>query len=50
MAELYDTIGQDYDVHRRPDPRIAATIVVWLVTTVGAISLPDVLVRSAART
>lgn len=29
---------------------VATTIVVWLVTTVGAISLPDVLVRSAART
>ncbi len=28
---------------------IAATIVVWLVTTVGAISLPDTLVRSTAR-
>ncbi len=28
---------------------IAATIVVWLVTTVGAISLPDTLGRSAAR-
>jgi hypothetical protein len=27
---------------------IAATIVVWLVTTVGAISLPDTLVRSTA--
>ena len=26
---------------------IAATIVVWLVTTVGAISLPEALVRSA---
>jgi SAM-dependent methyltransferase len=26
MAELYDTIGQGYDVHRRPDPRIAAAI------------------------
>ncbi len=28
---------------------IAATIVVWLVTTVGAISLPDTLARSTAR-
>jgi len=28
---------------------IAATIVVWLVTTVGAISLPDTLGRSTAR-
>ena len=28
---------------------IAATIVVWLVTTVGAISLPDTFVRSTAR-
>ncbi len=28
---------------------IAATIVVWLVTTVGAISLPDTLVHSTAR-
>jgi hypothetical protein len=28
---------------------IAATIVVWLVTTVGAISLPETLVRGAAR-
>ena len=28
---------------------IATTIVVWLVTTVGAISLPDTLVRSTAR-
>jgi hypothetical protein len=28
---------------------IAATIVVWLVTTVGAISLPEALVRGAAR-
>jgi hypothetical protein len=28
---------------------IAATIVVWLVTTVGAISLPETLVRDAAR-
>jgi hypothetical protein len=27
---------------------VAATIVVWLVTTVGAISLPEVLVRDAA--
>jgi hypothetical protein len=27
---------------------LAATIVVWLVTTVGAISLPEVLVRDAA--
>jgi hypothetical protein len=27
---------------------IAATIVVWLVTTVGAISLPEALVRGAA--
>jgi membrane protease YdiL (CAAX protease family) len=27
----------------------AATIVVWLVTTVGAISLPEALVRGAAR-
>ena len=27
---------------------LAATIVVWLVTTVGAISLPEALVRSAA--
>lgn len=27
---------------------IAATIIVWLVTTVGAISLPEVLVRDAA--
>jgi len=26
----------------------AATIVVWLVTTIGAISLPEVLVRDAA--
>ena len=26
MAELYDAIGQGYDVHRRPDPRIAAAI------------------------
>jgi hypothetical protein len=29
---------------------IAATIVVWLVTTVGAISLPDALVRNTAKT
>jgi Mycobacterial 4 TMS phage holin, superfamily IV len=29
---------------------IAAAIVVWLVTTVGAISLPDTFVRSTART
>jgi hypothetical protein len=28
---------------------IAATIVVWLVTTVGAISLPDTLVRSTVK-
>jgi hypothetical protein len=28
---------------------VATTIVVWLVTTVGAISLPAVLVRDAAR-
>jgi hypothetical protein len=28
---------------------IAATILVWLVTTVGAISLPETLVRDAAR-
>ena len=28
---------------------IAATIVVWLVTTVGAISLPDTLVGRTAR-
>jgi Mycobacterial 4 TMS phage holin, superfamily IV len=28
---------------------IATTVVVWLVTTVGAISLPEVLVRDAAR-
>ena len=28
---------------------IAATIVVWLVTTVGAISLPEALVRGAPR-
>jgi hypothetical protein len=28
---------------------VATTIVVWLVTTVGAISLPEVLVRDAAR-
>jgi hypothetical protein len=28
---------------------IAATIVVWLVTTVGAISLPEALVRGEAR-
>jgi hypothetical protein len=28
---------------------VAATVVVWLVTTVGAISLPEVLVRDAAR-
>jgi hypothetical protein len=27
---------------------VATTIVVWLVTTVGAISLPEVLVRDAA--
>jgi len=27
---------------------VAATIVVWLVTTVGAISLPEALVRGAA--
>jgi hypothetical protein len=27
---------------------VAATIVAWLVTTVGAISLPEVLVRDAA--
>ncbi len=27
---------------------VAVTIVVWLVTTVGAISLPEVLVRDAA--
>ena len=27
----------------------ATTIVVWLVTTIGAISLPEVLVRDAAR-
>ena len=26
MAELYDAIGQGYDVHRRPDPRIASAI------------------------
>jgi SAM-dependent methyltransferase len=26
MAELYDAIGQGYDVYRRPDPRIAAAI------------------------
>ena len=41
MAELYDTIGQGYDVHRRPDPRIAAAIVEALgsaatVVNVGA--------------
>jgi hypothetical protein len=29
---------------------VATTIVVWLVTTVGAISLPEVLVRDAAST
>jgi hypothetical protein len=29
---------------------IAATIVVWLVTTVGAILLPDTLIRSTAGT
>jgi hypothetical protein len=28
---------------------VATTIVVWLVTTVGAISLPEALVRGAAR-
>jgi Mycobacterial 4 TMS phage holin, superfamily IV len=28
---------------------IAATVVVWLVTTVGAISLPEAFVRGAAR-
>jgi hypothetical protein len=27
---------------------VAATVVVWLVTTVGAISLPEVLVRGEA--
>lgn len=26
MAELYDTIGHGYATHRRPDPRIAATV------------------------
>src|SRR5262249_2091615 len=26
MRELYDTIGPGYDLHRRPDPRLAATI------------------------
>jgi Mycobacterial 4 TMS phage holin, superfamily IV len=29
---------------------LAATIVVWLVTTVGAISVPEALVRDPART
>ena len=28
---------------------VAATILVWLVTTIGAISLPEVLVRNPAR-
>jgi SAM-dependent methyltransferase len=41
MAELYDAIGQGYDVHRRPDPRIASAIVAALgpadtVVNVGA--------------
>src|SRR5215510_7739860 len=26
MRELYDTIGQGYPAHRRPDPRLAAAI------------------------
>ncbi len=26
MAQLYDTIGRDYRMHRRPDPRVAAAI------------------------
>jgi SAM-dependent methyltransferase len=41
MAELYDAIGQGYNVHRRPDPRIASAIVEALgpvdtVVNVGA--------------
>src|SRR6266850_1722401 len=41
MAELYDAIGQGYDLHRRPDPRIASAIVAALgpadtVVNVGA--------------
>jgi SAM-dependent methyltransferase len=41
MRELYDRIGQGYDTHRRPDPRLAAAVAAALgaaptVVNVGA--------------
>jgi SAM-dependent methyltransferase len=39
MAELYDTIGREYRLHRRPDPRIAAAIVRALGDAVSVVNV-----------
>ena len=39
MAELYDAIGRDYRVHRRPDPRIAAAIAGALGPAVSVVNV-----------
>ena len=39
MAELYDTIGRDYRLHRRPDPRIAAAITAALGSAASVVNV-----------